>query len=201
MSNEADAWFSRNKEVLLNRKDFSHLDPVLKYIKKDENVLEMGSSFGYNLNYLMSKTHCKAYAVEPSGKAVQFGEELYPQIKFKQGTIDEENKFGIGFNHIIIGFCLYLADVELLPEIVFRIDKNLNKGGFLHIVDFDAKYPTERPYGHDPRIKTRKMDYASIFSAFPNYFIAEKNSWSHEGHIFHPDANERCSTVTLFKEI
>lgn len=201
LTNEADAWFARNKEVLLKRTDFSHLDPILKYIKPGDNVLEIGSSFGYNLNYLANKTKCNVYGIEPSAKAIEFGKKQFPNIKFKHGTIDEESQFDVCFNHIIVGFCLYLADTELLPEIVFRVNKNLSKGGFIHIIDFDAKFPTERAYAHDQRIKTRKMDYSSLFCSFPNYFLVEKNSWSHEGAGFHINPNERCSTVTVYKEI
>jgi len=200
INSESDAWFQRNKDVLIGRKDFSYLNQVLKYINSGEKVLEIGSSFGYNLNFLVEKSGCHGYGLEPSGQAITFGEELYPDLVFKQGTIDSSDIFDTNFNHVIIGFCLYLVDVELLPEIVFRVNKILEKGGYLHIFDFDSKYPVEKDYAHDSRIRTRKMDYASLFNAFPNYFTVEKKSWSHVEEKFHINPNERCSTTTLFKE-
>lgn len=201
IESEADAWFLRNKEVLLKRTSYPYLESILKYIKRNEQVVEIGSSFGYNLNFMVDKVGCKGFGLEPSQLAVNYGKEHYPNIQLKSGTIDKADLFDQKFDHVIIGFCLYLADLDLLPEIIFRIDKILKKGGYLHIFDFDSKYPVERAYAHDNRIKTRKMDYGQIFSSLPNYFLAEKSSWSHQGNMFHSDINERCSTITLFKEL
>lgn len=201
INSEADAWFLRNKEALLKKNEFPHLDPIIKFLKKDEKVLEIGSSFGYNLDFLSNKSGCLGHGLEPSQLAVDFGRQLYKNIEFRKGTIDQADVFNEKFDHIIVGFCLYLVDTDLLPEVVFKIDKILKKGGFLHVFDFDSKYPVERDYSHDSRIKTRKMDYSDIFTGFPNYFLAEKKSWSHSAQMLHADVNERCSTMTLFKEL
>jgi cyclopropane fatty-acyl-phospholipid synthase-like methyltransferase len=200
LSSEADAWFIRNKESILLRTDFSHLDSILNYLKPKDDVLEIGASFGYNLNYLLEKKKISGFGLGPSRLAVEFGQEKYPRLKLKVGTIDEADLFDQKFQSIIIGFCLYLVDPELLPEIIYRIDKALCKGGFLHIIDFDSKYLEEKSYSHHSGIITRKMDYSSIFLSLPNYFLVEKKSWSHFGNSFHVDKNERCSTVTLFKQ-
>lgn len=200
LNSEADAWFLRNKEALLSRTDFMHLDSVLNYLKPESNVLEIGASFGYNLNYLCESKKCNGFGIEPSRLAVNFGQEKYPHLKLKVGTIDEADLFNQKFQNIVIGFCLYLVDPELLPEIIYRVDKSLSKGAFLHIIDFDSKFLEEKSYGHHADIRTRKMDYSSLFLSLPNYFMVEKKSWSHYGQSFHVDKNERCSTVTLYKE-
>lgn len=202
LQSEADAWFERNKKSMLEKSDFTHIDSIVSYVNKDESILEVGSSFGLNLNYIHKKTGAKVSGLEPSQKAITFGKEKYPEIEFTNGIIDSDSplQFDKKFDHIIIGFCLYLVDHRMLPSVVYQVDRLLKPGGYVHLFDFDSKYPKVSTYGHDKRMNVHKMNFSELFTAFPNYFMAEKRSWSHKAPAFSTDSHERCSTVSLHKE-
>ena len=189
------------KHINVKKSDLSHIDHITKYIKSDETILEVGSSYGKNLSHFHKETGAKVYGTEPSRKAISFGKKKYPFINFINGTINDTNLPPQKFNHVILGFCLYIIDYKTLPLITFQVDRLLKPGGFVHIFDFDSKYPQLVPYTHDNRIQVNKMDFSNIFTVYPNYFLVEKGSWSHQANMFSHDQSERCSTTTIFKEI
>ena len=52
---------------------------------------------------------------------------------------------------------------------------------------------------HLEGVDTYKLDYSRLFLAFPHYSLVEKISWSHDETGFHPNPDERVSSVLLNK--
>ena len=206
LNSEADFWFKRNQNKLRSRKQCSHLDRIIESLPKNNplKILEIGSSDGTNLNYIKNNSTNKELAlfgVDPSKEAIDHGKAQFADINLALGTSDDLSSLeGQVFDIIILGFCLYLVDRELLPKTVYEIDSKLKPGGQVIIFDFDSKYPSQNKYIHCEGIDSFKMDYSQMFLGFPNYTLIEKISWSHQDFHFTADKNERCSTWTLFKE-
>lgn len=207
LNSEADQWFLRNKDYLLNKEIRPYpLSPILDLTNNynlNLKIAEIGSSIGHNLNYFMnnSKSKLECIGIEPSRLAIETGKKLYPEILFYQGTADDLNFIkDESLDIIVLGFCLYLVDRALLSCIVREIDKKLKMNGKVVIFDFDSKFPQVNEYKHFNGVFSYKMDYSQLFLSLPNYFLIEKKSWSHDGDGFHLDRGERCATWVLIKE-
>lgn len=203
LNGEGDQWFLRNKEKILSSKvSDGHLLPIVEYIKPGMKVLEIGSSFGSNLNILDSKVSgLELFGLDPSGEAISEGKKLYPNLKLSVGTAEDVDSLNAKFDFIFFGFCLYLIDRESLANIISKVDQALKPGGFIGIIDFDTKTPLKNAYSHFEGLYSYKMDYSKLFLDLPNYFLVSKKSWSHLGPTFHESMNERCSTQVLYKEL
>lgn len=114
---EGDAYFERNLEAQkVNGAtkgvklfyDFVMCQVDGGYVTKDKKVLEIGCCYGYNLAYLESQCHFKCYGIEPSKKAVSYGNQIFKdKILIKQGTADELTFEDDFFDVVIVGTCLY----------------------------------------------------------------------------------------------
>lgn len=83
---------------------------------------------------------------------------------------------------------------------VAEADRVLARGGKLMIVDFDPALPHRRPFAHQHGLWSYKMCYPDLWLANPDYVLAEKCSYSHEGDSFHLDQNERVAAWVLVKQ-
>ncbi len=207
LDSEADNWYTRNKDKILERKDFypqfRGYEEFLSSLK-NTNILEIGSSVGHNLDYIDRLTGSSngLYAIEPSRLAVEDGEKLFPKISFTNASGEELQCFEDNkFDFIIIGFCLYLFDREILDLFVNEVDRVLKKDGFLMIFDFDSKTPFKNKYAHEEGIYSYKMDYSTLFLENRNYYLVQKMPWSHRMPNFDHDKNERCATYLIYKEL
>lgn len=80
---ECDSWFERNKNAFDENncsKETQIIAEFLKRIKSEiviHNVLEIGCSYGYNLQYLKNRFGFNCYGIDPSYKAIDFGNSRY----------------------------------------------------------------------------------------------------------------------------
>ncbi len=206
LDTEADNWYARNKDKILEKKEFypqfQGYEEFLSSLS-NANILEIGSSVGHNLDYIDKLTGSinTLYAIEPSRLAVEDGEKLFPKINFTNASGEELKCFEDNkFDFIIIGFCLYLFDREILDLFVAEVDRILKKDGFLMIFDFDSKIPFRNKYAHEEGVFSYKMDYSTLFLNNINYYLVQKMSWSHRMPSFDPEKNERCATHLIYKE-
>lgn len=199
LSSEGDNWFTRNKstenvDVPEGYKFYG------KFLKPGQRILEVGCSFGKNLQYFHETVGCDCYGIDPSQKAVEYGKNLYPDIALSVGTTDKLDFPDGFFDFVLFGFCLYLVDRTLLSKTVAEADRVLKDKGFLGITDFDSKYPRKREYRHYEGLASYKMDYSRLFLVFPHFSMADKYCFSHSSDCFVADPGERVASVVIFKD-
>ena len=115
LNKEGDNWFKRNHENFTENKLKS--DPIVYLLLKNKilvlkNILEIGCSSGYRLNYLKKYTHKGNYyyfGIDPSKEAIEHGKK-FKNISLKIGTADNLEFDNQSFDLLIFGFCLYLCD-------------------------------------------------------------------------------------------
>ena len=182
---EADAWFDRNKEAIINYN--SEIDNVILLIKKynlnPNSVLEIGSSSGYRLKAIKDLyKNCTVYGVEPSKKAIKYGISNNPSVNFIHGTADslecvEDNSMDI----VIVGFVFYVIDRNILLKVVSEIDRVLKNNGILVIIDFFSESSLKNAYEHIESFSafSYKQDYYKIFTASKLYYLLNKSTYNH----------------------
>ena len=203
LSGAADAWYERNRGTGSDG-PLDHFDRlVAAHLRPGGALLEVGCADGSRLRHLDAigpSQSCLA-GVEPSASAVAAGRAIDRRLDLRIGTADDLPFADQSFDTIVLGFCLYLCDPALLPQIVCETDRTLHDGGTLAIVDFDPPSPRRREYRHQPGLWSHKMDYAAPFLAFPAYCIAEISSASHTAPEWSPDESERVALKVLKKTL
>jgi ubiquinone/menaquinone biosynthesis C-methylase UbiE len=204
---EADAWFERNKEYLQTYSTTK--DEVVKlmhaYGLNPGSLLEIGCSAGHRLNGIKGiYPDCHVSGLEPSGKAVEFGKKNYKDIHLVNGTADNLEKFKEGSVDVVIaGFMLYVIDRNVLLKVVSEIDRILNNGGVLILVDFFSVTTLKNEYQHIKEFKaySYKQNYDEIFTSTKLYQLLHKSTLSHTTGM--PDAGNDFHnnyTITLLKK-
>lgn len=173
MQSEGDAWYQRNKETLSER----HLpegDIVLTELVNlfsdfsKLKILEIGCGSGERLSWLKLQG-ADVFGIDPSSDAIDA--VIDKGISAKIGTADnlpyDENEFDI----VIVGFCLYLCDRQDLFLISSEINRVLKSTSWLIILDFYNKNHTSNSYAHHEGVHSFKMDYSSMFTWHPDYFL------------------------------
>lgn len=203
LETEGDCWFSRNLDGLIYQENFYDLNPVLELIKKDYKILEIGCSFGKKLDVLQRKKpdlNLSLHGIDPSKESIKKGKDLFKKINLEIGTSDilsfEDNSFDV----VIIGFCLYLVDRNLIFKTVSEIDRVLKINGFIVITDFEPPYPYRKKYHHLDGLYSFKNNYSEFFLGGGHYSLIKKEHFSHSNSLFNPLIDERVSTTILFKE-
>ncbi len=210
---EGDNYFERNLEKNQQREAtlgaqllYGFISSQMRgggYSPQGKKMLEIGCCYGYNLAYFYDKCGFSCYGVEPSGKAIRYGKQLFNnKVEFLQGTADElkyKDKF---FDVVMVGTCLYQVDRALLRRTLSEIDRVVADGGFLVISDFDTPVPCKRENKHNQLTPTYKDNYGDMFLRFPyKYTLIEKKTYLFNGaFIFSDDIQERMSTQILYKE-
>ncbi|MBL0738849.1 class I SAM-dependent methyltransferase [Flavobacterium sp. GN10] len=185
LSYEANAWFERNKSVIENYS--LERDRVVTLIKeydlKAESILEIGCSAGYRLNAIKSIfADSEVFGVEPSEKAIEYGESHFPSVNFIHGTADNLEQFDKeSLDIVIVGFVFYVIDRNILLKVVAEIDRVLRNGGILIIVDFFSENSLKNVYEHIQEFTafSFKQNYDEVFTASKLYYLLDKSTWNH----------------------
>lgn len=165
---EGDAWFRRNPSATINP---AVISAIAKLDIKPQKILEIGCGTGKYLEALSQLYNCSCIGVDPSGEAIAFGREHYPELKLYLGTCESIYPLfrGQEFDLIILGFCLYVIGREGLFYAVTSADSLLKEGGHLAIHDFNPPRPAKVPYHHQEGLFSYKMRYADLWLANPAY--------------------------------
>jgi ubiquinone/menaquinone biosynthesis C-methylase UbiE len=206
---EADAWFNRNKEHLLNySKDRDRVISLIKEYKLNPgNVLEIGCSAGYRLNAIGNTfKNCSVFGVEPSKEAIKYGEKHYTNVNFVNGTADNL----IGFQDesmdiVVVGFVFYVIDRNIFFKTVSEIDRVLKNGGILMIVDFFSETALKNVYQHIKEFSafSFKQNYDEVFTASKLYYLLDKSTWNHSEKALDASDNyyDKYSVSLLKKDV
>jgi ubiquinone/menaquinone biosynthesis C-methylase UbiE len=201
LESEGDAWMSRNFEKLSVR-EFQD-DRVVRVIRELPGVgpgtrlLEVGSGSGHRLQWLQEKMGVPCIGLEPSAAAVQYAKEL--GVESVQGTADCLPFAQGAFDIVVFGFCLYLCDRCDLFKIASEADRVLSAPGWLIILDFYSKCPTQASYRHLPGLNSYKMDYRAPFAWHPSYSCFSHTVLHHERETYTDDPNEWVALSVLRK--
>ena len=143
-----------------------------------------------------------AYGIDSSREAIDYGNRLFntDKIYLEQGTADELPFCDDEFDVVMVGFCWFLVDRKYLMKALAEVDRVLKEDGVLAVWDFDTKIPYMRINIHNKNVPTYKMDLAKLIEGNPQYYLAEKRSYSHVGEGFVYDRQERCSLNIFVKE-
>jgi len=203
LSTEGDEWYRRNSSNLKKKSSFIDIDQIIPYIDDWNRILEIGCSDGTKLNYLSGKLpnlQLELYGVDPSSESIKSGSREYPNLNLREGTSDELDFGENSFDVIIIGFCLYIVDRELVFKTVSEVDRTLKERGYLVITDFETPFPMKRKYHHFDGVFSYKNNYSDFFTGGGHYTLIGKKHYSHSRETFDREFNERVSTSILFKE-
>ena len=201
LDGEGDQWYSRNAVQDINELD--HIDCVIhQSLEFCSSVLEVGCADGRRLARI--KENCGSITtlvgIDPSSVGILSGLNRFVGLDLRVGTADLLPIQEV-FDAVVIGFCLYLCDRELLSKIVSEVDRVLEDGGVLVLVDFDPPHPRRRRYQHKEGIWSYKMDYSKLFTALPHFVLSSKSSMSHSGMTWENDESERIAVWTLRKNL
>ena len=201
LNKEGDKWFKRNLNH--DSRNYKDINSFIPLIKDKDKILEIGTSDGTKLDYLsrkIPKFNLSLFGIDPSYESINFGSDLYPNLNLKQGTSDQIEFDNQYFDVVILGFCLYLVDRELLFKTISEVDRTLKQGGYLVITDFETPFPIKRKYEHTDGVFSYKNNYPNFFLGGGHYSLVNKIHTSHSTDMFNPDINERVSTSVLYKE-
>lgn len=209
LSYEANAWFERNKQILLNySKDKDRVISLIKdYNLNPGNVLEVGCSAGYRLDGIKKVFNtCSVYGIEPSEKALEYGRENFPDVNFIHGTADNMSSFeNDSMDIIIVGFVFYVIDRNSLFKVIAEIDRVLKNGGILIIVDFFSETSLKNAYQHikDFSAFSFKQNYDEIFTSSKLYYLLDKSTMNHSEKLLDATNNyhDKYSVSLLKKDI
>ncbi len=198
LHSEGDAWLRRNES---GPRDWQ-ADPICRKlaglpINGAVDVLEIGCADGARLQYLAQTHGHRVAGIDPSeaavsraaGRGVRAARSTAEALPFAGGT----------FEVVIFGFCLYLCDDDDLFKIAFEADRVLSDPGWLLIHDFESRAPFYRPYHHLEGIRSRKMDYKSMFLWHPSYTLAGHEKFHHVTGNWTDDPDEWVSLACLRK--
>ena len=212
MESEGDAYFERNRQAECSLSKAAQF--LSEFIKKNPNIssggggknlLEVGCAGGHNLIYLSQNFDLKCYGIEPSQKAVEYGNNIIRQkeitkVELLCGTSDNLPYEDNSMDFVILGFFMCYLNRNTVLKTVAEADRVLKRGGFLVIQDFDVPIPYKRTYKHNSNIFTYKCDCAQLFLGDPTYTLIEKTTYSHSSSAFDPVIQKRVSSSILYKE-
>lgn len=201
LSTEGDQWFSRNKKYYEDSKDKNNIiiHSLTEIEIKPKKVLEIGCSNGIRLNSINKAFGSTCYGIDPSIKAIEYGNKEFPNLTLQVGTADSLSFDDNSFDLIIFGFCLYLCDRKDLFKIAFEADRCLSDNGFLVILDFYPPFPFKNTYAHKEGIYSYKMDYSKLFSCNPAYNEIFNLVFSHTGFAERIKPDEKVAVTILNK--
>lgn len=207
VTQEANAWFHRNKAFLEGRASGPDVHFICERLKSEKiaRVLEIGCSSGQVLQKIVERFDASGVGIDPSPAAVRAGNSRFREfgldITLEVGDANDLPYPDGSFDLVIMGFFLYIEDRRGLLRSFAEADRVLRSGGFLAITDFDTGITNiQKDYVHQKSLKVYKADYGRWLSMTGHYYLADKLSFSSEAGVFHHDLDERCSTQLFFKE-
>jgi len=175
-NSEADAFFKRNKKILLKedlRKNKKKIYNILKQKInfKNKKVLEIGCFVGDFLNFIKKKHGSKIYGIEPSKLACKYAQKNYG-FKIENSTF-ARSKFFLNneknlayFDLIICDDILSWVDRNLILSTIGAIDWLLKKNGILYLKDFCPKKSIKVKNHHWKREKIYNFKQSSGHKIF-----------------------------------
>jgi SAM-dependent methyltransferase len=186
VTGEADAWVRRNPESLIAA---GVDDPVLAALAQCElpphgMMLDVGGAAGRVAAGLRRYPGWKARVVEPSSEAIKAGQEAFPDVEFRRGTISQPllgaTPEDTTSDIVVVSGVLSWVERKYLSRAIANTDAALADGGLLVIVDFDSAYPRANPYKYRPGLFTFKQDYPACYMALGIYHVMQRHTHTYD---------------------
>lgn len=195
---EADNWYERNREDLINKYSGDYMSQYLLGTDlQNKKVLDVGCGHGDRLNEL-SKHGAQCWGIEPSQLAVDEASKMFPQIEVSVGVSHDLARYAeASFDIVTVAFVFHWVDRARLLQTVSEIDRVLKDGGTLLIMDFFPDVPHRREYHHnlDLGVYTFKQIYADMFTASNIYTELDRVKFKHPDGV-HYDWHQRDDSLT-----
>ncbi|HOL64126.1 MAG TPA: class I SAM-dependent methyltransferase [Accumulibacter sp.] len=190
LADEADQWFARNKSVLALERDDLVINSLSLVVSKPRRILEIGCANGWRLDRLHQLYAAECVGIDPSGKAVAQGREIFPALDLRVGSADAIPDIDGQFDVVIFGFCFYLIDPVLHFRCVAEADRVLSDNGILVISDFLTPIPYHNVYSHREGVRSYKLEFCRYFLAHPAYNLIHRTLNHQKSDLFNPDHRE-----------
>lgn len=199
----ADGYFERNYSFE-NEQEKLKNDRIVRLhesltLAPPKRMLEIGCLTGFRCELFRRKFGAKAYGVDPSGKAITQGQELYPEVQLDVGVVTHLPQYPSPFDCIVLGNFLYCVDRESLFDAAAAIDSVLDDNGILYMIDFDTDYPHTRVYHHQRELTTYKMKHYKMFNWHPHYYIIHQ-TYSRESDYSFEIPRYDCTQITVLRK-
>jgi SAM-dependent methyltransferase len=201
LASEGDSYFRRNKHAFsqhhsLALADFTR-DSVLAAVDrlKPKSMLEVGCANGWRLDVAHQLWGIECHGVDPSVEAVR-DSQRFAGIRVTRGTAVALPDIQV--DCVIFGCVLCWCDRADLFRIAAEADRVLKAGGHIIAYEFFSPLSRLRPYVHDQRIITHKMDFSRLWSWHPAYTL-----WSHQVRVLDhgdPDDAEQWFATSVVKK-
>jgi hypothetical protein len=198
---EANNWFSRNKEKIENK---TRIDDIAyqsflstKFIPK--NVLEIGCSNGYRLDWFSKDFECDCYGIDLSSEAISDGQKKFPLLDLQHGNYDILDTYNKKFDLIILGFFDYYLPRDDIFKLIYLVNSKLKNGGLVLDYGFYSKIPYVNDFLHDNKLKSHKLDVPSGFLWNPQYIEIFRRLTNHDGKLFAQDQNDSVIVSIIMK--
>ena len=207
LNSEGNAWFERNKDALGDRDKTAdiifqtvlrHQSVIRSQKRSPISVLEVGCANGFRLSWFRDEGF-EVCGLDPSQTAIEYGREHYGFTANELLSIDARGFFANNdkaFDIIVFAHSFYLIPRADLPAIVAGAINSLSQNGIVAIYDFHAA-PHKTAYSHYDGLWSYKMDYASIFTAFPQMKLIEQTVIEHELTPTQGDPTEDCAMSVI----
>lgn len=197
---EADAWFARNKDVLVPKRDL-FFNTLKNFVKRGDTVLDVGCSNGYRLQPL-HEIGAQCSGVDPSEKAIEFGSLAFPDIHLETGTADDlPMPYGEEFDIVLVSFVFHWVDRAFLFKSFYEVERCVKPGGILVIQDFCPPAPVQAPYKHKQGAYTYKQDYSEPFVASGLYERVQRVHFQHGKNISSAIRNDDTCAISILKKL
>lgn len=211
VKSEADNWYIRNRDVINVPVDESNPHLSMEILRNwklaaSGRFIDLGGGNGRVAAYFKNIfPSWEVFVLEPSGKAIEAGKALFPNVNFYQGSITEKCSFPPGsFDICHISGVLCWIDRNLLSLAVSNIDAILADEALLSITDFYTTGQRANPYAHHTGIFTYKQDYSLPFLGLGTYSLVSalnRNVDSHTSSDSHDAYDAYFSTFLIQKDL
>ena len=143
------------------------------------SAFEAGASDGWRLRWMHAKYGCQVQGIDASASAVK---QAVVPVRYGIAPAGINDSPEHAYDLVILGFFAYLLHRSQTLRLAAAVDRILQPGGHLVIVDFLSPYPSRAPYAHHPGLAVWKQDLSALWTGSPQYVLVDRTLVEHPAH-------------------